>query len=179
MSDPNQIHDLAEIWQRHTMAEFAFRDADAAVSTLTDDAHVLLLPVLTGAVGKPAVREFYAGTFLAQLPPDIEAIPVSRTVGQDRLVDEAVYRFTHTLQMDWFLPGVPATGKRLEFPIVGIIQFRGGLISHEHLIWDHAGVLAQLGLLDASKIGGGVQGNAPAHRLLELCLPAEAESPAG
>lgn len=158
---------LADIWQQHTMAEFAFRDADAAVTTLTDDAHVLLLPVGTGAVGKEAVRAFYANSFLAQLPPDMEAIPVSRTVGHDRLVDEAVYRFTHSLQMDWFLPGVPATGKRLEFAMVGIIQFRDGLISQEHLYWDHAGVLAQLGLIQPTV--GGVQGADAARRLLELC----------
>lgn len=169
MSESSPAH-ISEIWQQHTMAEFAFRDADAAVTTLTEDAHVLLVPILTGAVGREAVREFYATKFLAQLPPDMEAVPVSRTIGQDRLVDEAVYRFTHTLQMDWFLPGVPPTGRRIEFPIVGIIQFRDGLISQEHLYWDHATVLAQVGLLDLATPGG-VQGSLSARRLLELCPP--------
>lgn len=172
MSEPPRaevsVEEAIEIWQKHTMAEFAFRDANAAVGTLTDDAHVLLVPVGTGAVGKEAVRSFYANSFLAQLPPDLEAIPVSRTVGQGQLVDEAVYRFTHSLQMDWFLPGLPATGRRLEFAIVGVIRFRDGLICSEHLYWDHASVLAQLGLVDARATGAGVQGAEGARRLLEV-----------
>ena len=160
------VQEMIDIWQAHTMSEFAFRDADASVTTLTDDAHVLLVPIQVGANGKPAVREFYANSFLPQIPPDMEVVPVSRTVGQSQLVDEAIYRFTHSVQMDWFLPGVPPTGRRIEFVLVGIIRFRDNLICSEHLYWDHATVLAQLGLLDPSATPGGVTGASSAQQLL-------------
>ena len=165
------VDEICAIWQNHTMAEFAFRDADQAVTTLTEDAHVLMVPIRVGGVGREAVRRYYADQFLAQLPPDMEVVPVSRTVGQGQLVDEAVYRFTHSLQMDWFLPGVPPTGKRIEFAVVGIIRFRDGLICSEHLYWDHASVLAQIGLIDAAAVGAGVQDAEGARHLLQLSQP--------
>jgi carboxymethylenebutenolidase len=80
----------------------------------------------------------------------MEMVSVSRTVGQGRIVDEMVARFTHSLQMDWLLPGVRPTGKRVELPFVVIVQTEGGKIAHEHLYWDQATVLVQLGLIDRS-----------------------------
>jgi hypothetical protein len=59
-------------------------------------------------------REFYSRYFVPQMPPDTEIVPVSRTVGADRIVDEMIFRFTHTIDMEWMLPGVPPTGKRVE-----------------------------------------------------------------
>ena len=106
------------------------------------------VPVMIGGRGRDGVRDFYANHFVSQIPPDMEMVPVSRTIGQGRVVDEIIVRFTHSIGMDWFLPGIPPTGKRVEVPFVAIIQFEGDKIAHEHLYWDQASVLVQVGLLD-------------------------------
>jgi carboxymethylenebutenolidase len=115
---------------------------------MTAESHVNLIPLMVGAQGRDEVRDFYANHFVSQLPPDIEIVTVSRTIGQRQLVDELIIRFTHSIRMDWLLPGIPPTGKRVEIPFVAIIQFEGDKIAHEHLYWDQASVLVQLGLLD-------------------------------
>jgi carboxymethylenebutenolidase len=115
---------------------------------MVEDAYVNHISVMTGGVGKPAVREFYSKYLIPQIPPDIELVPISRTIGTDQLVDEMVATFTHTIQMDWMLPGVAPTGKRVEVPVVAIIRFRDGKLAHEHIYWDQASVLVQVGLLD-------------------------------
>ena len=105
--------------------------------------------------------EFYARQFLPNIPPDFDLTSLSQTFGYDRIVEEFVIRFTHTLDMDWMLPGVRATGRRVEFALAGIIQFDSGKVAHEHLYWDQATVLAQLGVLDdplaATGIGSAAQ----------------------
>ena len=138
---------LASVWDQHVGAEFSAKSADEAVATMTADAYVNLVPLMVGAQGRDEVRDFYANHFLSQLPPDIDIVPVSRTIGQGRLVDEMIMRFTHSIRMDWLLPGTPPTGTRAEVPFVAIIQFEGDKISHEHLYWDQASLLVQLGLL--------------------------------
>jgi carboxymethylenebutenolidase len=139
---------LSGVWDQHVRAEFAEKDADHAVATMTADSYVNLVPLMVGARGRDGVREFYANHFLSQLPPDIEIVPVSRTIGQGQVVDEMIIRFTHSIRMDWLLPGIPPTGKRVEVPFVAIIRFEGDKIAHEHLYWDQASLLVQLGLLD-------------------------------
>jgi carboxymethylenebutenolidase len=103
------------------------------------------------------------------MPPDTEMTPVSRTVGDDQLVDEMVFKFTHTVAMDWMLPGVAPTGKRVEVPLVVIVHFRDGKLAHEHIYWDQASVLVQLGLLDASRLP--VAGPETARKVLNPALP--------
>jgi carboxymethylenebutenolidase len=105
------------------------------------------VPVMIGGDGREEVYEFYAHYFLSQIPPDMEMAPVSRTIGQGRLVDELVARITHTIPMDWMLPGIPPTGKRVEVALVVVVQCDGDKLAHEHLYWDQASVLVQLGLL--------------------------------
>ena len=143
---------MLETWQQHVYAEFATKDVARALETMTEDAYVSNVPVLAGGVGKRAVAQFYARYFVAQLPADIESTLVSRTIGQNRIVEESVFSFTHSIQMDWFLPGWPPTGKRVEIAVVAIVQFRGGKIEHEHLHWDQGSVLAQLGLIDELRL---------------------------
>jgi len=96
-------------------------------------------------------------------------VPVSRTVGTDHLVDEMIFKFTHTIEMDWMLPGVAPTGKRVEIPLVAIVHFRGDKLAHEHIYWDQASVLVQLGLLDPT--GLPVAGVATARKVLDNSLP--------
>ena len=139
---------LSSVWDQHVTAELSAKSADEAIATMTEECYVNLIPLMVGARGRDEVRDFYANHFVSQLPPDIEMVPVSRTIGQGRVVDEMIIRFTHSVRMDWLLPGVPPTGKRVEVPFVAIIQFEGDKIAHEHLYWDQASVLVQLGLLD-------------------------------
>jgi len=139
---------LSSVWDKHIGAEFAAKDADQSVGTMTANSYVNLIPLMVGARGRDEVRDFYANHFVSQIPADMEMIPVSRTIGQGRVVEEIIVRFTHTIRMDWFLPGIPPTGKRVEVPFVAIIQFEGDKIAHEHLYWDQASLLVQLGLLD-------------------------------
>ena len=139
--------DLSKLWEEHTSHEFATRDTEATLATMVEDAYVNHVPVLTGGHGKAALRAFYSQDFIPAMPPDTTLTPVSRTVGEEQLVDEMIFSFTHTQEMPWMLPGVAPTGKRVEIPLVAIVRFRDGKLAHEHIYWDQASVLKQLGLL--------------------------------
>src|SRR5438445_1550504 len=137
---------------------------------MVEDAYVNHIPVLTGGVGRDELREFYSKRFIPQMPPDTEMTPVSRTIGENQVVDEMVFKFTHTIRMDWMLPGVAPTGKRVEVALVVIVRFRDGKLAHEHIYWDQASVLVQVGLLDPEKLP--VTGVESARKVLDPVLPA-------
>jgi carboxymethylenebutenolidase len=139
---------LSKAWDQHLASEFAARSADQALATMTAEPHVNVVPLMIGARGRVELHDFYANHFLNQIPADLEMVTVSRTIGQGRVIDELVARFTHSIRMDWLLPGIPPTGKRVEFPFVVLVQFDGDKVAHEHLYWDQASVLVQVGLLD-------------------------------
>ena len=139
---------LSGAWDQHLASEFEARSADQALATMSADPHVNHVPLMIGGRGRTELHDFYANHFLNQIPPDIEMVRVSRTVGQGRVVDEMIMRFTHTVRLDWVLPGIAPTGKRVEIPFVVIVQFEGDKVAHEHLYWDQASVLVQVGLLD-------------------------------
>ena len=163
---------LRQLWEEHVRYEFSTHDTDDTLATMVDDAYVNHIPVLTGGMGRDELREFYSKRFIPQMPPDTEMTPVSRTIGDDQLVDEMVFKFTHTIPMDWMLPGIAPTGKRVEVPLVAIIRFRDGKLAHEHIYWDQASVLVQIGLLDASKLP--VAGVETARKVLDPSLPGNA-----
>jgi carboxymethylenebutenolidase len=152
-------------WQQHTYAEFVLKDADAALATMTENPYVLLIATGVVRVGRAAVREFYADKFLPKIPPDLEITTVSQTFGDDRIAEEMAIRFTHTIDMDWLLPGVRPTGGKAEFVVAVFIQFEGGKIAHEHIYWDQATVLSQLGVLDHPLAVGGMRSAAELLRL--------------
>ena len=160
---------LNDLWEEHIRDEFATKDTFATLDTMVADAYVNHIPVMTGGVGREELREFYSKHFIPKMPPDTEIVPVSRTIGNERLVDEMVFRFTHTIEMDWMLPGVPPTGKRVECALVVIVHFRDGKLAHEHIYWDQASVLVQLGLLDSAKLP--VAGKETALKLTNTRLP--------
>src|SRR5437667_4314307 len=137
---------------------------------MVEDAYVNHVPVLTGGSGRDELREFYSKRFIPQMPPDTEMTPVSRTIGDDQIVDEMVFKFTHTIPMDWILPGIPPTGKRVEVPLVAIVRFRDGKLAHELIYWDQASVLVQIGLLDPARLP--VVGIESAKKVLDPRLPA-------
>ncbi len=160
---------MVEVWEKHVTAEFQTKSLEATLATMTADPSVNHVPVLTGGVGRAQVSHFYGTHFFPNLPPDTEVVPVSRTVGEDRLVDELIHKFTHTMEMPWMLPGVPPTGKRVEVAVVVIVQFKDGKIASEHIYWDHASVLVQLGLLNPGTLP--VAGAESARKVLEPALP--------
>src|SRR5437899_9946593 len=163
---------LRQLWEEHVQYEFSTRNTDDTLATMVEDAYVNHIPVLTGGVGKDELREFYSKRFIPQMPPDTEMTPVSRTIGEDQLVDEMVFKFTHSIRMDWMLPGVAPTGKRVEVPLVAIVRFREGKLAHEHIYWDQASVLVQIGLIDAATLP--VAGVESARTVLDPTLPATA-----
>jgi carboxymethylenebutenolidase len=158
--------DLEKLWDEHTKYEFATPDVEATLATMVEDAYVNHVPVMTGGKGKTALRAFYGTDFIPCMPPDFKITRVSRTVGENRLVDEMVISFTHTIEMPWILPGVPPTGHYVEVPLVAIVGFRDGKLAHENIYWDQASVLKQIGLLSGE--GLPMHGAETARKVLEL-----------
>ena len=160
---------LSSRWDDHVKYEFATRNTDHTLETMVPDAYVNHVPVMTGGVGHDELREFYSKHFIPQMPPDTSMTPVSRTIGVDRIVDEMVFEFTHTSKMDWMLPGVEPTSKHVRVALVVIVHFRDGKLAHEHIYWDQASVLAQLGLIDSEKLP--VAGVESAEKVLDPKRP--------
>lgn len=160
---------MVEMWERHTASEFEAKNVDATLATMTDEPYINNIPVMTGGVGREGVRHFYGTYFIPTLPADNEIILVSRTVGHDRIVDELVHKFTHSVEMPWILPGVPPTGKHVELAVVAIVEFKNGKIASEHIYWDQASLLVQLGLIKSDNPP--VSGVETARKLLDPSLP--------
>ena len=165
-------HDLEAIWEAHCRYEFETRDVDATMATMVAEPYVNHIPTMTGGVGHDELRRFYASHFIGSNPPDFRMTPVSRTVGATRLVDEFVLHFTHTTEIDWMLPGIPPTGRAVSIPAVAIVQFEGDKLVHEHIYWDQASVLVQIGKLDPH--GLPVLGSETALKVLDNSLPSNA-----
>ncbi len=160
---------LNDVWEQHLGTEFATRDTEATLDTMVPDAYVNHIPVMTGGVGRAELGEFYSRHFIPKMPPDTQIVPLSRTIGTDRLVDEIIFSFTHSIEMDWMLPGIAPTGKHVQCGLVVIVHFRDGKLAHEHIYWDQATVLVQLGLLNAWNLP--VAGVASAKKLTDPKLP--------
>ena len=160
---------LSDLWDEHIRGEFATKDTTATLDTMTPDAYVNHIPVLTGGVGRHQLNEFYSQHFIPKMPSDTEIVPISRTIGSQRLVDEMIFRFTHCVEMDWMLPGIAPTGKRVECALVVIVHFRDGQLFNEHIYWDQASVLVQLGILDPASLP--VAGVETARKLADPSLP--------
>jgi carboxymethylenebutenolidase len=169
---PAITHDLVAVWEAHCRYEFETRDVDATMATMVAEPYVNHVPTMTGGVGHDHLKRFYKHHFIGGNPPDTTLTPVSRTVGADQIVDEMLFAFTHTAEVDWMLPGVAPTGRRVEIPLVAIVRFEDGKVAHEHIYWDQASVLVQVGLLDPA--GLPVAGVETAHKVLDKTLPSNA-----
>jgi carboxymethylenebutenolidase len=161
--------DLAALWEAHCRCEFETRDADATMGTMVASPYVNHVPTMTGGVGHKELKRFYRYHFICNNPPDFRMTPVSRTVGDTSVVDEFVLRFTHTTMIDWMLPNIAPTGMPVEVAMVAIVQFEGDKLVHEHIYWDQASVLAQIGLLDPQTLP--VAGAAAARKVLDKTMP--------
>lgn len=160
---------LSALWEEHILHEFGTRDVPATMATMIAEPYVNHIPTMTGGVGHKELSRFYQHHFVHGNPPDMKLIPISRTVGALQIVDEFIMCFTHTTAIDWMLPNVAPTGRYVEIPMLGVVKFRGDKLYHEHIYWDQASVLVQIGLLDPT--GLPVAGVETAHKLLDERLP--------
>ena len=164
----NQAEMIAR-WDEHISYEFSTRDVSSTIATMVEDAYVNHVPVMTGGYGHEALRRFYKEDFISPMPADTSIQLVSRTLGQDQLVDEIIFSFTHTEEMPWMLPGVPPTHRHVDIPLVVVVGFRDGKLAHERIYWDQASVLKQIGLLTDPSLP--IFGAETAHKLLDPAMP--------
>ena len=144
--------EMVRLWDLHTQLEFATKDATATVATMTPNNYVNHVPVMTGGRGVDEMIDFYGKHFIPKMPADTALRLLARTVGNNRLIDEFVFSFTHDMEMDWMLPGIPPTQRKVEIPMVVVVQFEGDKIACERIYWDQASVLVQIGVLDPTSL---------------------------
>lgn len=160
---------MVQLFERHVKAEMD-GDLDTTMATMTDNPHLHNIPVNMGGIGWKGVQEFYRNHLVGKFfPPDVKMVTVSRTVGTEQIVEEVAISFTHTQAIDWLLPGVPPTGKQVEVAVAVVVGFKGGKISHEHIYWDQASVLVQVGLLNPARLP--VSGAESARKVLKTKVP--------
>ena len=161
--------DLAALWDAHCGFEFETRDVNATMATMVAEPYVNHIPTMAGGVGHDQLKRFYRYHFIGANPADTRMTPISRTVGINSLVDEMLFCFTHTCEIDWMLPGIAPTGRAVEIPLVAVVRFDGDKLVHEHIYWDQASVLVQIGKLDPT--GLPVAGVGTARKVLDRGLP--------
>ncbi|MGH8427918.1 MAG: hypothetical protein ACRES7_08050 [Gammaproteobacteria bacterium] len=155
----------------HIKAEFVDKDVAAALATMVPEPYLTHVPTLAGGTGRAEVERFYTDHFVGYWPDDVEVKQVSRTIGENRVIDELIVRFTHDHEMRVFLPGVAPTGRKVVLPHVVVMGFdESGRIAYEHIYWDQASLLVQVGLLDPALLP--VSGAEQATRLLDPTYPA-------
>lgn len=162
-------YDLGGLADHHFHLEFAARDPEETMRTMVPEPYVNHVPTMTGGTGYRELKRFYTHHFIHDNPADMTMTPISRVVGVDRMVDEFILTFTHDREIDWLLPGIPPTGRHVEIPMLVVVTFRGPKLYNEHIYWDQASVLVQVGLLDPT--GLPVAGVEAAHKLLDKTLP--------
>ena len=166
------------MFDAHTDAEFKTRDIEATMATMGETPHVTHVPTMTGGFGREAVRRFYDTWFIGHWPQDTVVTPISRTIGESQVVDEVMISFTHDCDMPALLLGVKPTGRKVTIPFVVVVGFdKDGRIEFERIYWDQASMLAQIGLIDPSKLP--VSGAEQAARLLDPDLPSNTLIPEG
>ena len=165
MSD-HESQEMIALFEKHVAAELN-GDLALTMATMTDNPHLINLPTAHGGVGRDAVETFYRDFLVGKFfPPDVVMTSVSRTVDAHRIVDEMAISFTHTHEIPWMLPGVAPTGKAVIAAFVVIVGVKDGKVDYEHIYWDQASVLVQLGLLNPD--GLPVVGAQNAQKILTL-----------
>jgi carboxymethylenebutenolidase len=169
MTDQKLMDSVDAIFGEHMEAELA-GDLDRTLATMSANPHIVNVPTMIGGQGQEGVRTFYANRLIGQFfPPDVKFETISRTYSPQRLIDELIISFTHTIEMDHILPGVKPTGKFVEAAFVVIVGIEDGKVSYEHIHWDQANVLVQLGLIDPA--GLPVTGAGAVAKLRNPSLP--------
>jgi carboxymethylenebutenolidase len=138
---------LGKIFDKHISCEFEEQDVEATMKTMVKEPYVHHVPTMTGGIGYDDVRNFYKNDFIGKMPKDLRITRISRTVGKNQVVDELILSFTHDREIKYMLPGILPTGRYVELPHVVVMKFIGNKIAHEHIYWDQASLLTQIGLL--------------------------------
>jgi carboxymethylenebutenolidase len=157
---------LGKVFDKHFKSEFEDKDVESTMKTMVKEPYVHHVPVMTGGVGYDNVYNFYKNDFVGNMPKDVKITRISRTVGKNQVVDELILSFTHDMEIKFMLPGIQPTGKYVELPHVVVMKFRGKKIVHEHIYWDQASLLTQIGLLDAKSLP--IKGIEQSEKLKEL-----------
>jgi len=166
---PNK--DLGAVFDAHVRAEFVDKDVAGTMATMVEEPYLTHVPTLAGGTGRKEVENFYRDYFVGHWPDDVEVKPISRTVGANRVVDELIVSFTHDREMKVYLPGVAPTGRKVVLPNVVVMGFDNeGRVAYEHIYWDQASLLVQVGLLDPRSLP--VSGAEQATRLVNPKEPA-------
>ena len=166
---------IEALWEEHMRCEFELKDADATMATMTAQPLVHNIPTMIGGKGYDEVYHFYKNHFIPHLPKQVEITPVSRTVDDHRLVDEQIFRFVHDSEVDFILPNIAPTGKTIVMPLIVIVTVENNKVAEEHIYWDQAAVLKQIGWIKNEKwpVIGDEQGtrllgkNIPFNKLLK------------
>jgi carboxymethylenebutenolidase len=161
-----RVNKLGKVFDYHIKCEFERRDIDATMKTMSKEPYVHHIPTLTGGIGYSGVYNFYKDELIGKMPDDTKFVRISRTIDKNQVVDELILSFTHDKEIEFMLPGIPPTGKHVEIPHVVVMKFNGGKIAHEHIYWDQASILVQLGLLDPKRLP--VSGIEQARMLMEI-----------
>src|SRR4029453_16619314 len=95
MTESSTVKNLGAVFDAHVKAEFIDKDVAATMATMVAEPYLTHVPTLTGGTGRSEVESFYRDHFVGHWPDDVEVKPLSRTVGQNRVVDELIVSFTH------------------------------------------------------------------------------------
>ena len=139
-------HAFEVLWESHLDYEFNTKDANKTMNTMTDNPYVNHIPTMTGGFGKNKLYNFYNDEFIPN-NPDMNMELISRTIGGSSLVDELVIKMNHDKVIPWLLPDIEPTNKDIMMSLVVIVQFKDNKIHNEHIYWDQASVLKQVGLI--------------------------------
>lgn len=161
-----RVNKLGKVFDDHIKCEFERHDIDATMKTMSKEPYVHHIPTLTGGIGYSGVYNFYKDELIGKMPEDTKFVRISRTIDKNQVVDELILSFTHNKEIEFMLPGIAPTGKHVEIPHVVIMKFKGGKIAHEHIYWDQASLLVQIGLLDPKRLP--VSGIEQARMLMEI-----------
>lgn len=166
MNKRTMTADLGKVFDKHVRSEFEVPNIEITMKTMIKQPYVHHVPVLTGGVGYDGVYNFYKKHLVGKMPKDTKFERVSRTIGKDQVVDELILKFTHDREIDFMLPDVPPTGNYVELPLVVVVKFKGSKIVHEHIYWDQASLLSQIGLLTMTHLPiTGIQQSKRLHQL--------------
>ena len=157
---------MLDLLEKHVAAE-GEGDPETTMATMCENPHLLNVANMMGGDDRTGVRAFYANHLVGKFfPPDVQFNRISLTIGRAQIVEELVITFTHTVKVDWMLPNIEPTNKKIEICLVVIAGIKDNKITHEHVYWDQASVLVQVGLLNPADLP--VVGAQSARKLLNL-----------
>lgn len=145
-------NNLASVFDKHINCEFEKIDVDSTMQTMVKEPYVHHVPILTGGIGYEKVYTFYGDSFVGKMPSDTKFVQISRTIGKDQVVDELILSFTHDIEIPAMVPEIPPTGRYVELPLIVVMKFKGNKIAHEHIYWDQASLLYQIGIIDNKEL---------------------------